>query len=54
MEIIVTEISQEQKMNNMSEGCSIYSLKANLSPKKRHKHYIASNPWAFRSEKYKT
>jgi len=38
-------------MNNMSGGCSIYSLKANLSHKKRHKHYITSNPWTFRSEK---
>jgi len=38
-------------MNNNYGGRSIYSLKANLIPKKRHKHYIASNPWAFRSEK---
>jgi len=38
-------------MNNMSSGGSFYSLKANLSPKKRHKNYIASNQWAFRSEK---
>jgi len=37
----------------MSCGCSIYSLKANLSPKKRHRHYIASNPWAFRSKNNK-
>jgi len=36
---------------NKSGGCSIYSLKANLSPKKRHKNYIVSNSWAFRSKK---
>jgi len=53
MEIIVTENFQEQKMNDMSGGCSIYSPEANLSPKKTHKHYIARKPWAFRSEKYK-
>jgi len=34
-------------MINKSDGCSIYSLKANLNPKKRYKHYIANQPMGF-------
>jgi hypothetical protein len=44
-------IPKNKRSKIRSGGCSIYSLKANLSPKKRHKHYIASNAWDFRSGK---
>jgi len=52
MKIIVTENSQEQKMNNMSGGCSIYSLKANLSPKKTKQPCSTWNlePWHGRAQ----
>ena len=37
----------------MTASCSIYSLKANLNPKKRNKHYIAKQPMGFRVYKNK-